>query len=48
LQVWARAGLFDLQREISGLAAQAHFFTIMNGHIASNPASEFHLDQGAD
>jgi hypothetical protein len=28
-------------------AAQA-YFTIMNGHIASNPASEFHLDEGGD
>jgi hypothetical protein len=47
LQVRARADLFDLQREIFWIGRQP-IFTIMNGHIASNPASEFHLDEGGD
>jgi hypothetical protein len=47
LEVWARAGLFDLQPVIFGFAAQAHF----DDHewpIASHPASEFHADEGGD
>jgi hypothetical protein len=47
LEDWARAGLFDLQRVVFGFPPKP-IFTIMNGHIAGNPASEFHLDERGD